>query len=130
MFALDTNTVSYYFKGIGAVHENLVRVPWNDVGVPAVVLYELESGVAVVGQQPRRRRLLDEFSRKVLLLPFDADAALAAAEIRAELSSLGQMIGPLDILIAGTALARGAILVTHNTREYSRVPGLRLIDWY
>lgn len=62
-------------------------------------------------------------------VPFDSDAAAAAARIRIELEKRGVMIGPLDMLIAGTALSRGAALVTNNGAEFSRVPGLRIIDW-
>jgi tRNA(fMet)-specific endonuclease VapC len=66
----------------------------------------------------------------VSIAPFDRTAADAATEIRLDLMRRGQLIGPLDILIAATALSRGAVLVTHNTGEFSRVPGLRLTDWY
>ena len=53
-----------------------------------------------------------------------------AARVRAALEESGEAIGPLDTLIAGTALAARATLVTHNTREFRRVPGLRIEDWY
>ena len=62
-------------------------------------------------------------------VPFDSAAASAAALIRMELENRGTMIGPLDILIAGTALSRGATLVTNNTDEFGRVAGLRVTDW-
>lgn len=64
------------------------------------------------------------------MVPFDSNAALTAAKIRAQLEQLGTPIGPMDILIAGAALALQATLVTHNIKEFSRVPGLALIDWY
>jgi tRNA(fMet)-specific endonuclease VapC len=50
--------------------------------------------------------------------------------VRFDLERIGAKIGPLDTLIAGTALAHGATLVTHNTEEFSRISGLRLEDWY
>jgi predicted nucleic acid-binding protein len=53
----------------------------------------------------------------------------AAAGIRVELEKRGLTIGPLDMLIAGTAVSRGAALVTNNAAEFSRVPGLRVLDW-
>jgi tRNA(fMet)-specific endonuclease VapC len=62
-------------------------------------------------------------------VPFDSAAAIAAASIRVELEKLGATIGPLDILIAGTAVSRGAALVTNNAVEFSRVPRLRVLDW-
>jgi tRNA(fMet)-specific endonuclease VapC len=66
----------------------------------------------------------------VRILPFHEGAARAATEVRLALERTGSAIGPLDTLIAGTALAHSAALVTHNTREFSCGPGLRLLDWY
>jgi tRNA(fMet)-specific endonuclease VapC len=62
-------------------------------------------------------------------LPFDDRAAGEYGKLRDHLSRIGQMIGPNDLLIAGIALANGLTLVTHNTVEFSRVPGLPLEDW-
>ena len=63
------------------------------------------------------------------LLDFTADDALMSARLRAQLELQGRSIGPLDILIAGQALARGMALATNNVREFSRVPGLVVEDW-
>lgn len=68
-------------------------------------------------------------SLKFPVLDFDRDDARQAGVIRAELSTRGMPIGPYDVLIAGQAVARDLTLVTRNTREFSRVPGLRLADW-
>ncbi len=62
-------------------------------------------------------------------LPFDAAAAAEAAMVRATLEATGQPIGPYDTLLAGHAISLGFVLVTHNTIEFSRVPGLVLEDW-
>ena len=62
-------------------------------------------------------------------IPFDRKAAHEAARLRLEMERRDAVIGPLDLLIAGTALSRGAVLATNNTREFSRVKGLRLEDW-
>jgi tRNA(fMet)-specific endonuclease VapC len=67
---------------------------------------------------------------RVNLVLFDREAALAAAKIRAELEQQGTPIGQMDVLIAGTAIALQATLVTHNIKEFSRVSGLTIVDWY
>ena len=64
------------------------------------------------------------------ILPFGREEVKSAAAIRADLENRGTPIGPYDVLIAGTALANRSVLVTHNTREFERVEGLRLEDWY
>jgi tRNA(fMet)-specific endonuclease VapC len=63
------------------------------------------------------------------IIPFDSEAASHYAWIRARLKASGQMIGPGDLVIAATTIAVGATLVTHNTGEFSRIPGLVIEDW-
>ena len=130
MYALDANTVSYFFKRLGGVAKRLLETPPAEVAVPAVVLFELEFGLAKSGQPGERRRQLQHLLSLVTVLRFGPAEARTAARIRMALRVAGTPIGPYDILIAGTALSRGATLVTHNTREFGRVPGLALEDWY
>ena len=130
MFALDTNTLIYYFKGVGEVARHLLETPPQKIGIPTIVLYELESGIAKSTRPEKRRHALETLLSVVHILPFDAASATAAAEIRAELEKAGTPIGALDLLIAGTAVAHAKILVTHNTNEFSRIPTLRLVDWF
>jgi tRNA(fMet)-specific endonuclease VapC len=73
---------------------------------------------------------LTELLAAVTVLPFGATEAQQAARIRAELERAGEPIGPYDILIAATALAHGGRLATRNVKEFGRVPGLSLEDWY
>ena len=130
MYALDTNTLICFFKGTGRVHDQLLATPPREVAVPSVVVYELEFGICKSSQPKKRRAQLDEFLSFTGILPFDGAAAKTAAEIRAGLERTGSPIGPMDTLIAGIALAHGATLVTHNSREFGRVHGLKLVDWY
>jgi tRNA(fMet)-specific endonuclease VapC len=130
MYALDTSAVVDYFRGRGRVAERLLSTPLHRVFLPAVVLYELEVGVEKSASASRRRAELDDLARAVQLLPFGSEEARTAARIRSRLESQGRSIGPYGTLIAATALANGAILVTRNTGELSRVEGLRLEDWF
>jgi tRNA(fMet)-specific endonuclease VapC len=130
IYALDTNTVVYFFKGLGQVADRLLAVPPQRVRLPSVALYELETGVAKLGGGGRRRRQLSAFVEMVGILPFAADEARTAARIRATLEASGNPIGPLDTLIAATALSYGATLVTRNVREFERVEGLQVENWY
>lgn len=129
-FALDTNTLVYFFKGIGQVGERMLSTPPSDIAIPALVLYELEVGLAKSSSSDRRRAELDRVTEVVSILPFGRKEAQAAAAVRADLEQIGKPIGPLDTLIAGTALANHATLVTHNTSEFGRVPNLEVVDWY
>ena len=128
-FALDTNTLIYFFKGIGRVGERMLSTPPSDIAIPALVFYELEVGIAKSSSSGRRRAELDKVTEVMSILPFGRKEARAAAAVRADLERIGEPIGPLDTLIAGTALANHATLVTHNTSEFGRVPNLEIIDW-
>ena len=129
MYLLDTNTLIYFFKGQGQVAGQLLATPPKQVGICAIVLHELETGIAKSAQPQKRRRQLESLVNAAVFLPFGNPEAVASALIRSDLERAGKPIGPLDTLIAGTALANRAILVTHNTQEFSRVSNLTLVDW-
>lgn len=130
MFLLETNTLIDFFKGQGRVAERLLATPPNQVGISAIVLHELQTGIAKSTQPEKRHHQLESLVSAAMLFPFGAPEAAASALIRADLERAGTPIGPLDTLIAGTALANRAVLITHNTREFSRVSNLALEDWY
>ena len=117
-------------KGVGQVGARLARATPGEIAIPAVVVYELEFGALRSADPARRRRDLKRLIGAVSILPFDDRAGERAAKLRYELERSGMAIGPIDLLIAGTVLAHGAKLITHNTREFARVPGLQLDDWF
>lgn len=130
MYLLDTNSVVFFFKGQGRVGERLLARKPAEVALPAIVLYELEVGVIRSKSPARRREQLDTLLDATRVIPFGPAEARAAAHVRGALERSGEGIGPLDTLIAATALANRATLVTHNTREFRRVPHLTVEDWY
>jgi tRNA(fMet)-specific endonuclease VapC len=130
MIVLDTNTLIQFFQGAGKVAERLLATPPSEVAVPSIVLYEIEIGVLRSRNPSARRLQLDELLSRVSILPFGMPEAAASAQIRVDLEQAGLPIGPHDTLIAGTALAHGATLATRNVREFSRVEGLRVINWF
>lgn len=94
------------------------------------MLHELQAGIAKSSSPEKRTQQLAELTSVVQVLPFDRRAANAAAELRADLERTGRPIAPCDTLIAGTALAHGAVLVSRNIREFDRIEALRVEDWY
>lgn len=130
MYTLDTNTLIYFFKRKGNVAQNLISKSPKDILVPAIVLYELEVGIAKSKHPEKTRKQVDTLISRVEVIPFGAREAKIAAQIRSDLEAQGTPIGPYDILIAGIALSANAILVTHNTKEFERVEGLKTEDWF
>jgi len=130
MYVLDTNTLIDFFRGDGRVAERLLATSPADVALPAVVVYELETGIAKSSDAAKRRSQLDQLLQVVAVLPFGLEEAKAAAALRAQLEVAGTPIGPMDTLSAGTAVAHRGVLVTRNVREFGRVAGLAVEDWY
>ena len=130
MFMLDTNTLIYFFKGMGKVEENLFSHSPRDIFISSLVIYELQVGIAKSNNPQKREKQLATLLEQVNVIPFEEREAKASALIRADLEKKGTPIGPLDILIAGSAKAHNLTLVTHNTREFMRVEGLTLRDWF
>ncbi len=129
-YLLDTCTVSDFVKGQPKVLARLKATPPNLIAVSALTRMEVEYGLALnVERAKKLAPLLDAFFSTIATLPFDEADALAAAAIRAALKTQGQPIGAYDVLIAGTAMARGLVVVTSNPGEFKRVSGLQLEDW-
>jgi tRNA(fMet)-specific endonuclease VapC len=129
-FLLDSNALVHVLKGKGRVAERLTQTNPSRVAIPSVVVYEMEYGTLRSANPRTRRTALHRILDAVEILPFDRRAAEQAALIRLQLEKRGEIIGPFDLMIVGTALAFGCVLVTHNTAEFSRVPGLRVEDWF
>jgi tRNA(fMet)-specific endonuclease VapC len=129
-FVLDTNTVIDYFKGRGNVAERLLAVAPREIGVPAIAAYEVWVGVLGCQHARRRESQYEQFLAAIEVVSFDSAISRQAAELRLALERRGESIGPLDTLIAATALACGATLVTRNTKEFGRVAGLKVANWH
>ena len=128
MTLLDTNTVIHYLRGRPSVVSRFQSASPRQLAIPSIVAYEIEYGALKIGSS-RRREIASLLLAGIQQVPFDREAALESARIRIDLEARGLLIGPMDLLIAGTAVSRGAVLVTNNTKEFSRVKGLRLSDW-
>ena len=130
MYLLDTNVCIRYLNGRSlSIRERLAATNVNDVYICSIVKAELFYG-AMRSNNPQRnlanqQRFINLFSS----LPFDDDVALVYGKIRAYLAQQGTPIGSNDLQIAAIALKHDLTLVTHNTREFRRVPKLRLEDW-
>ena len=94
-----------------------------------MVVYELRHRAESSSDPAREHAKLDAFLEPFTSLPFDDACAKKCAAVRRELERAGQTIGPHDLQIAAVALQHDLTLVTHNTREFARISGLRLEDW-
>lgn len=130
IFLLDTNTCIVYINGRSpSVRDQLLHQRATDVGVCSVVKAELFTGAMKSVDPSRTLAKQIGFLERFVSLPFDDEAAEHYAHIRSTLEVAGTPISGNDLMIAAIARANGLTLVTHNTREFGRVPGLTLEDW-
>lgn len=129
MILLDTNICIYIInERPPQVLARFQQYRHGDIGLCSVVAAELAYGVAKSGS-PRNHQALEMFLAPLTVLPFDDAAVWAYGRLRAELERRGTPMGPLDTMIAAHALSQQALLITNNTREFSRVSGLQLDNW-
>ena len=128
-YLLDTNAAIALMKNNASVIAQVRRVGRTELRLCAPVEAELWFGVCKSGRPEENRQRLLTLLSWLPSLPFSSEAAPHFGKIRAALVSQGQPIGPYDLQIAAIARAHGLVVVTHNTREFARVPGLMLEDW-
>ena len=128
-YLLDTNVCIAAMRGNDRVIRGLVARGPEDCAVSMVSVFELFAGVFRCNDPEREGQKVSTFLKPFHLLPFDWDSAVRTAEIRFQLEKTGTKIGPYDLQLSGQALALDLTLVTHNTREFQRVTGLRIEDW-
>jgi tRNA(fMet)-specific endonuclease VapC len=130
IYLLDTNVCIRYMRGSNLlVRQRLEAKPLQDIRLCSVVKAELYHGALRSAKPAENRAKVDVFLAPYVSLPFDDPAADLHATIRHHLETRGTPIGPYDMQIAAIARLHGITLVTHNTNEFSRVPGLLLEDW-
>jgi tRNA(fMet)-specific endonuclease VapC len=129
-YSLDTNTcIRVINQRSPQARTKLLSTPAQEVVVCSVVRAELFYGAAKSQTPEQTRKKQELFLQAFKSLAFDDNAASIYGRIRAELERAGTPIGPLDMQIAAIVLAHNLILITHNTREFSRISGLTIQDW-
>ena len=125
---LDTDSVSFALRGVGAVGARILAARPSDLGISAITLAELRFG-AERKKSRKLHALIDTFVRTVEVAPFDDEAAFEFGRIGSLLAARGTPIGEMDARIAGHAVALKVRLVTNNLRHFTRVPGLTVENW-
>ena len=127
---LDSNILIYFFKNEGAVRSHLAQRKDVDIRLCTPVLWELLTGAYKSEHPASQLNKLTAVQQRFRVHAFDEASAEQAARARAQLERQGTPIGNIDTLIAGIALAHQLTLVTRNTREFERVEGLRVENWF
>ena len=129
-YLLDTNVCVVHLAGRSfKIRQRLQAMPASEIALCSIVKAEIFYGVMKGNYSQQSLALRQSFLNQFVSLPFDDLAAEFYGRERARLAKLGTPIGPNDLFIAAIALANNLTLVTHNTREFSRVANLQFEDW-
>jgi len=128
-YLLDTNLCIRVLRDRPQAIRERFNSEADGLCISTIVLTELLHGAAKSARPEHNRREVERFAARLEVLPFDVDAAAHAADIRADLERQGRTIGGYDLLIAGHARSRGLVVVTSDLGEFTRVDGLRCVDW-
>lgn len=129
MYFLDTNTCIDFLRNRSeSVHNHFLLIPLKEIKIPVVVKAELLLG-AYKSNRAETLEKTAQFLELFDVIPFSDEMSYTYATIRRDMESRGNKIGANDLFIAAAALHKGAVLVTHNTKEFIRIDGLQLVDW-
>ncbi len=127
-YLLDTSAVSDYLRGVDSLVKRVQKAKPSELAISAITAMELQYGAAR-RQSAKLQAAVDAVLNGITILPFDAGAASRAGVLRAGMEAKGCSIALADCQIAGTALAHGLTLVSHDS-DFKRVPGLKVVDWH
>ncbi|MFI4957488.1 MAG: type II toxin-antitoxin system VapC family toxin [Gammaproteobacteria bacterium] len=127
-YMLDTNIVSHFLKAHHNVTKNVTSKPIPSICISAITKGELQYGVAKRPEAKRLHLVVEKFLQYVDVLPWDSAIAKRYGVVRAEMEKHGNVLAPLDMLIAAHALETGVVLVT-NDKAFKMVSGLHTEDW-
>ena len=129
-FFLDTDICIFALKGrFAAIEGHLRSSSPEQIKIPSIVKAELLLGARKSDNPQKVSAVIEAFLSPFESIPFCHRCAVLYAQIRYELETKGEKIGPNDLIIAATAVVHHSTLITHNTREYQRIAQLKLQDW-
>ncbi|MGK9176017.1 tRNA(fMet)-specific endonuclease VapC [Yokenella regensburgei] len=128
-YMLDTNICIFTIKNKPQIVREAFQQHYDRMCISSITMMELIYGAEKSVIPEKNLRVVEGFVARLEVLNYGIEAATHTGQIRAEMAKLGTPIGPYDSMIAAHARALGLVLVTNNTREFERVPGLRLADW-
>lgn len=129
-YFLDTNIIIYALKNsYSKIKDHFLQVPSTSIVIPSIVLAEIEYGARKCKDYQKTIQKYQAFTGNFISVSFDDKAIKEYGLIRSSLEKKGEVIGANDLMIAAIVKASNGILITHNTKEFSKIEGLRIEDW-
>lgn len=128
-YLLDTDTCIYWIKNINCVRDKTLEIGWKQIFICNITVAELYFGAYNSQKITENLARAEKFIQNIEVIFLDNNAVKKFGELKAELRKIGQPIADFDLLIASVAITKNYILVTNNTRHYSRLSGIKLENW-
>jgi tRNA(fMet)-specific endonuclease VapC len=128
-YVLDTNICIYWLKGKGEIRRKVEQAGADNLRITIITLAELKYGAYKSKEVSENLKSIDNFLKKIRVLPLDEESADRFGKIKEDLRRSGQIIEDFDILIASITLKHGGILVTNNIEHFKRIGGLNCENW-
>ncbi|MTJ54900.1 type II toxin-antitoxin system VapC family toxin [Anabaena sp. UHCC 0253] len=129
IYLLDTDTCIYWIKNINSVRDKIQQIGWEQICICNITGAELYFGAYNSQKVAENLTRAEKFIQDIEVINLDNNAVKKFGELKAELRKTGQPVADFDLLIASVAITRNYILVTNNTRHYSRISELKLENW-
>lgn len=130
MYFIDTNTCVYFLKGkYPSIAEEFKKHKPEEIKIPSMVKAELLFGVEKSKHKEKNLEACNEFLEPFDVMAFDDRSTPIYGKLRSLLERKGSPVGPNDMIIAATVMARNGVLITHNINEFKKIDGLALEDW-
>jgi tRNA(fMet)-specific endonuclease VapC len=128
-YLLDTDICIYWLKNIDYVRNKIQAVGWKQICICDITVAELYFGAYNSQRVTENLTRAEKFIENITVISLDQNSLKRFGELKAELRKIGQPVADFDLLIASVALTKNYILVTNNTRHYSRISELQLENW-
>lgn len=130
IYVLDTDTCIYFLNGnYPSIADEISARSLEDIAITSISVAELYYGAYHSARKTKNIDVLDKLFERIQILPFDSQCAKHFGELKETLHREGKMLGPYDLLIASIVHSQQHTLVTHNTKEFSQLKGLLIVDW-
>lgn len=129
-YLIDTNILIYSLKNMGSVNANLQKYQKEPMSISVISYGELVFGAQKSQQIQKNLQTVETIKKIFPIENIDSDVMDVFGELKAQLQKTGKPVDDMDLLIGSTAIANDMALVTHNTKHFENMPGLKLVDWY
>lgn len=129
-YLIDTNILIYGLKNMGKVNANLQKYQKEPMSISVISYGELVFGARKSQQVQKNLQTVETIKNIFPIENIDSDVMDVFGELKAKLQKTGNPVDDMDLLIGSTAIANDMTLVTHNTKHFENMPGLKLVDWY